>query len=339
MVRALALRLQRPRGVTTTSRERPRAPRSAPAAARAPGAAPTVAGVRISHPERVVFPEIGFTKLDLARFYERIARRVLPHLAGRPLTLLRCPDGAGPSCFFMRHAKVWTWPALRRVRIAEKHKVGEYLIADDLPGLISLVQMDVLELHTWNSVAGDVERPNRIVIDLDPGPEVAWRAVIAAARRVRAVLGALRLASFVKTTGGVGLHVVVPLAPVHDWQTCLAFAKGLALALEHDDPATFTTTVAKASRSDKIYLDYLRNNRTNTSVAAFSTRARGRGTLSVPLAWSELASLRRPDAFDVRNVERRLARLRSDPWRAAWRCRQSLPEGAVAALEHVRAGA
>jgi bifunctional non-homologous end joining protein LigD len=288
--------------------------------------------VRISHPDRVVLPENGFTKLDLALFYQRIARWILPHLAGRPLTLLRCPDGAGPSCFFMRHAKVWTWPALRRVEIREKHKIGEYLVCDDVRGLVSLVQMDVLELHTWNSRAGDVERPDRIVIDLDPGPEVAWRDLVAAARRVRAVLEALGLASFAKTTGGVGLHVVVPLEPVLDWSACLAFAKALACTLEADAPETFTTSVAKAGRERRIYVDYLRNNRTNTSVAAFSTRARPRGTVSVPVSWRELATLRGPDGWDVGNVEQRLARLRADPWRDAWRARQRIPDGAIEAL-------
>lgn len=209
-------------------------------------------------------------------------------------------------------------------------------MVEDLRGLVSLVQMDVLELHTWNSLADDVEHPNRVVVDLDPGPDVPWRDVVAAARRVRAVLDALGLASFVKTTGGNGLHVVLPLAPVHDWSACLAFARALAQALAADDPATFTTTLAKAGRSDRIYVDYLRNNRTNTSVAAYSTRANGRGTVSVPLAWDELRSLRAPDRFDVRNLERRLARLAGDPWRVAKRhARQRLPEGAVEALQRL----
>jgi bifunctional non-homologous end joining protein LigD len=293
---------------------------------------PVVAGVRISHPERVVFPDAGFTKLDLARFYETIADAALPHLVGRPLTLLRCPDGAGPSCVYMRHGRVWTWPALRRVSIPEKHKIGEYLVVEDLAGLVSLVQMDILEIHTWNSVADDVERPNRIVIDLDPGPEVRWSAVVAGARRVRAVLQALELVPFVKTTGGNGLHVVVPLRPVHDWSACLAFARAVAEVLVRDDPATFTTSLPKADRADKILLDYLRNNRTNTSVAAFSTRASGRGPLSVPITWEELQTIGSSNRYDVRNVRGRIARLRRDPWRDYDDSAREIPAGALDAL-------
>jgi bifunctional non-homologous end joining protein LigD len=293
-----------------------------------------VAGIRITHPHRVVFPAIGFTKLDLARFYERLAERILPHLVGRPLTLLRCPDGAGPSCAFMRHSKVWTWTPLRRVRIQEKHKIGEYLVAEDLRGLIALVQMDILEIHTWNSTIDAIEQPNRLVIDLDPGPTVAWSEVVTAARRLRALLAALDLESFVKTTGGDGLHVVVPLRPAHDWRECLAFARAVAEALVASDPVRYTTALPKAGRERKILLDVLRNNRTNTSVAAFSTRARPHGPLSVPVAWEDLSSLRGSDRYDVRNLGRRLARAR-DPWSGYWTSAQTIPDGALEALRRV----
>src|SRR5262245_60770417 len=195
---------------------------------------PIVAGVGISHPDRLLFPAAGATKVDLARYYESIAEWILPHLVDRPLTLVRCPNGLRPGadpdaeCFFMKHSKVWTWPQIRRVRIREKEKVGEYMIADSLTAVAALVQMGVIEIHTWNSRFADVERPDRIVIDLDPGARVAWPAVVAAARLVRQLMSVLDLESFVKTTGGRGLHVVVPLAPEAGWDACLAFARAFA---------------------------------------------------------------------------------------------------------------
>jgi bifunctional non-homologous end joining protein LigD len=192
--------------------------------------------------------------------------------------------------------------------------------------------MDILEIHTWNSVADDVERPDRIVIDLDPGPRVGWKAVVSGARRVRAVLQAIGLVPFVKTTGGNGLHVVVPLRPVHDWTTCLAFARAVAEVLVRDDPATFTTSLPKANRTDKILLDYLRNNRTNTSVAAFSTRASGRGPLSVPISWEELQTIGSSHRYDVRNLRGRLLRLKRDPWRDYATSARKIPAGALDAL-------
>ena len=283
-----------------------------------------VAGVRLTHPDRVLWPELGFTKLDLARFYEAIAESIVPHVAGRPLTLVRCPTGVGASCFYMKHSAVWAPEALRRVRIPEKRKIGEYLIADSLPALIGLVQMDVLEIHTWNSTIDHVEQPNRIVLDLDPGPEVRWPRVIEAARLLRSAFDALKLESFVKTTGGVGLHVVVPLVPQAGWNECLAFARSVAEAIERQSPRLYTTAFPKAGRERKILLDYLRNNRTNTSVAAFSTRAKPRASVSVPLAWDELSPRLRSDHFTVNNLGERLAKLKEDPWRPYWRCKQHL---------------
>jgi bifunctional non-homologous end joining protein LigD len=302
---------------------------------------PIVAGVGISHPERIVFPATRATKLDLARYYEAIAPWVLPHLADRPLTMVRCPNGVsgsaarrGPDCFYMKHSNVWAAPkGIRRVRIREKTKIGEYLIVDSLPALVGLVQMNVLEVHTWNSRAADVERPDRIVIDLDPGEEVGWRAVVAASKQVRDLFAALDLTSFVKTTGGRGLHVVVPIVPRADWAECLGFARAFALALVRSRPETFTERFAKAGRSDKILVDYLRNNRTNTSIAAYSTRARPDAPVSVPVGWSELARMATPDRFTIATVPVRLARMRSDPWKGYQSTRQRLPRGAVRALE------
>ncbi len=301
-------------------------------------ARPTVGGVGISHPDRIVFPALGATKLDLARYYDAVADWMLPHLADRPLTLVHCPNGVPPAgavkgrdCFYLKHSKAWSPVPLRRVSIREKTKTGEYLIVDDARGLVGLAQMNALEIHTWNSRAARVEQPDRIVVDLDPGAGVGWTAVAAAARLVRRVLESLDLASFVKTTGGRGAHVVVPLTPKADWAACLAFARALAEALVRHQPGVFTAAFKREGRERRILVDYLRNNRTNTSVAAFSTRARPGATVSLPIGWSEL-SRAAPERFTMRTVPDRLAALRRDPWRDYWTTRQTFSPAAVRAL-------
>jgi len=279
-----------------------------------------VAGVPISHSDRVVFPQIGATKLDVAQYYETIGGWILPHVRDRPLTLVRCPTGAGTAaapgeCFFMKHSNVWAPAPIRRVRIREKTKLGEYLIADSVAAVVGLVQMGVLEIHTWNSCFANVERPDRIVIDLDPGERVAWPAVVESARLVRRMLAAVDLESFVKTTGGRGLHVVVPLAPRADWSACLEFARAVADTLAAGDPERYTARFTKSGREAQILVDYLRNNRTNTSIAAYSTRAKPAAPVSVPLAWHELSARRPPDRWTMTAVLKRLAALSDDPWR------------------------
>jgi bifunctional non-homologous end joining protein LigD len=305
------------------------------APARPTAARPVVAGVGISHADRLVFPAARLTKLDVARYYAGIGGWIVPHLEDRPLTLVRCPEGAAGPCFYMKHAKVWAPEPLRRVRIREKTKIGEYLIADSVSAAVGLVQMGILEIHTWNCRFARVEQPDRIVIDLDPGARVTWPRVIAAARVVRELLDTLGLASFVKTTGGRGLHVVVPLTPRDDWSQCLAFARAIADALVRHGPGEFTARFAKAGREDAILVDYLRNNRTNTSIAAYSTRSTRDAPVSVPIAWTELSAAREPGRFTACTVPHRLARLRRDPWAEYWTTKQTIPRGAIAALERL----
>jgi len=289
-----------------------------------------VAGVRVSHPDRLIYPDLGISKIDLARYFESIGGWMVPHLVGRPLTLVHCPAGLAAPCIYLRHAKAWGPNALRRVRIREKTKTGEYLIADNLDALVSLAQMGIVEIHTWNSTDDDLERPNRIVFDLDPGPNIAWRPVVTAAKLVRDVLKTLGLASWVKTTGGRGLHVVTPLKPARDWMTCLEFARGVAEAIVRMDPARYTTAFAKLGREDKILIDYLRNNRTNTSICALSPRARPGAPVSLPLRWSDLAT--EPARWTMLTVPARLKRLRIDPWAGYWEARQVLSAAAIKAL-------
>lgn len=282
-----------------------------------------------------MFPDARLTKADLARFYERIADWIVPHLKGRPLTLVRCPKGLADECFFMKHSKVWAPPALRRVSIQEKTKVGEYLIADTPAAVVSLVQMDVLEMHTWNTRIENVERPDRIVFDIDPGRYVAWKQVVETARLVRRMLETVGLASFPKTTGGAGLHVVVPISPRADWSECLEFSRALAEAIERYSPELYTTAFAKAGRERKILIDYLRNNRTNTSIAAFSARAKKGAPISMPLTWEEVTNSLDPSTWTVLTAERRLKSLRRDPWKGYWTSRQRFSKNATAALQAI----
>jgi bifunctional non-homologous end joining protein LigD len=257
--------------IRTPAAQAKRANRRPPASG---DSSPTVVGVRISHPDRVIYPDLGTSKIQLARYYERIADWIVPHVAGRPLTLVHCPAGIAAPCNFLKHAKAWGPSALRRVRIQEKTKVGEYVVADSIEAVVSLAQMGIVEIHTWNSTAEDIERPNRLVWDLDPGPHVSWKEVVKAAELVRDVLKTLKLTSWVKTTGGRGLHVVVPLRPKRTVAECLDFSRAVSEAIATTDLHAYTTAFAKSGRERKILIDYLRNNRTNTSVCAFSPRAR-----------------------------------------------------------------
>jgi bifunctional non-homologous end joining protein LigD len=287
-----------------------------------------VGGVSISHPGRVIYPDLGLTKLDIARYYDEVADRMLRHVTGRPLTLLRC---AGPidatadkgGCMMLRHGKAWGPSVIRRVQIRELHKTGEYLVADTGTALVGLAQMGVVEIHTWNARAETAYEHDRVVVDLDPGPEVAWADVVDAAKHVRQMLADVRLKSWVKTTGGKGLHVVAPIQPT-DVDACLNFARGFAAALVRDAPARFTTANVKAGRERQILIDVLRNNRTNTSVAAYSLRARPGAPVSFPVAWDDLTARLRPTALTLASIRER-ARRDPDAWSDYWTARQSLP--------------
>jgi bifunctional non-homologous end joining protein LigD len=296
--------------------------RTAPA--KASSSETAVAGVELTHADRVLYPDLGLTKRDLALFYESIADRILPHLVGRPTTLVRCPEGLAKPCFYQKHTGWWAPPSLKRARIREKTKVGEYLIVEDLAGLVGLVQIGILEIHTWNSVLGTLEKPDRLVFDLDPDEALPWSRVVEAALLVKDKIEARGLASFVKTTGGKALHVVVPLVAKAGWDDCARFSHELCAEIESEKPSGYTSVMSKARRTGKVFLDYLRNVRGATSVAAYSTRAKPGAPVSVPLAWDELGAGTRP-AFTVATLARRLARLRTDPWAGYDRARKPLP--------------
>jgi bifunctional non-homologous end joining protein LigD len=279
--------------------------------------------VRVTHPDRVVFHDPELTKLDVVRYYEAVAERMLPHLRGRPLTLVQCaPDAT--HCRFLRHSGHRAPAQVRVVNIQERTKVGDYMVIDDDAGLIGLAQYNILEFHTWNARVDRLERPDRIVFDLDPGPEASWKQIVAAARLVRGALDDLKLASWIKTTGGRGLHIVVPIRPAYEWEACLAFARGVASRLVEHDPELYTIKFAKAGRERQILIDYLRNNRTNTSVAAYSVRAREHAPVSMPLAWDELTPRAIPGRWTVQSAVRRITR-EPDPWAGYFESKQRLP--------------
>lgn len=270
--------------------------------------------VKLTHPDRVYWPDAGVTKEGLADYYTDVWRWIAPHIVGRPLALLRCPSGIGGQKFFQKHA----WKGLNSSIVTmqdPKEKAGEPLVGiDDLDGLVGLVQAATLEIHPWGSTVADWEHADTIIMDLDPGEGVAWDAVIEAARETRARLGQAGLAAFVKTSGGKGLHVVTPLKPSADWPAVKEFAKAIADAMAADSPDRFVSTIAKSKRRGKILVDYLRNQRGATAVAPYSTRARPGAAVSAPVAWEELAPGLGPAYFTVANMPARLAALKSDPW-------------------------
>ena len=245
-----------------------------------------------------------------------------PHVVGRPIALLRCPEGAAGQCFFQKHASAGI--ATEHLhQVAEK---GDKIISiDDLDGLISLVQAGVLEIHTRGTTIDDRERADRLVFDLDPGPGTGWSDVVAAARDVRARLSKLKLKSFLKTSGGKGLHVVLPIKPT-PWEKAKDFTHAVAASMERDAPERYLSTSTKSKRKGRIFIDYLRNSREATAVAPYSTRARPGAAVSTPIDWSELGSLKSADQYTVKNLPQRLARLRKDPWATIGSVKQVLPK-------------
>ncbi len=288
----------------------------------------TVAGVTLTHPNRILYPAQGITKRDLAGFYEEIADWILPHIVERPLSLVRCPEGQGKACFYQKHAGAGAPEALKGIKVKEKSAVRTYLYVEDLSGLISLVQMGVLELHPWGSRVGDLEHPDRLTFDLDPAPALPWKRVVDTARQLRSRLTELRLTSFVKTTGGKGLHVVVPLAPKQPWESVKGFARAIAESMVRQAPGEYTASLSKANRKGKIFIDYLRNSQGATAVAAYSTRALAGAPVATPIAWDELGADLRSDHYTVENLPRRLASLKKDPWEGFLKSRQTLPSSA-----------
>jgi bifunctional non-homologous end joining protein LigD len=283
-----------------------------------------VEGVRLSNPDKILYPEQGITKGVLADYYVAVAPFMLPHVANRPVTMVRCPTGRGAKCFYQRHAGSGVLPQLGEVTIPGFEE--PYLYITDAAGLVAMVQMGVLEVHPWGVTVDHPDKADRIVFDLDPAEGLGFEAVIAAAHEVRDRLAALGLTSFVKTTGGKGLHVVVPVEPTAAWKEVKSFAKGLSAEMAAAAPEKYLTKISKAERTGRIFIDYLRNDPTSTAVAPYSTRARPGAPVAMPLAWDQVEPGLDPCDYLVTTVPALVAKRKSDPWTEMLATRQRLPD-------------
>ena len=276
---------------------------------------PPAADVSLTHPDRLYWPDEGVTKQALADYYAAVWPFMAPYVVNRPLALLRLPDGIkSQQRFFQKHAWKGMNPHIEEIADPQDADGEKLLRIADFNGLVALVQSAVLEIHPWGVTTDNWEKPDMITMDLDPGEDVAWSAVITAALELKARLEARGLAAFVKTSGGKGLHVVTPLAPKAGWAEVKDFAHSLAESMSADAPEKYLATATKAKRSGHIYIDYLRNGRGNTAVAAYSTRARSGAPVSMPLDWPDLDEVSGPAAFTLGNVPHRLQTRPKDPW-------------------------
>jgi bifunctional non-homologous end joining protein LigD len=278
-----------------------------------PAALPS--SVKLTHPERIYWPDDGVTKEGLANYYAEVWRSMAPFVINRPLALLRCPSGITGQSFFQKH--VWRG-ANKAIKLFKDPKDGPdeepLVMIDGLDGLIGLVQAAALEIHPWGSTIEALEQPDTIIMDLDPGEGVTWERICAGAREIKARMEAVGLAAFVKTSGGKGLHVVSPLTPNADWATVKAFTKQMAEAMAADSPDDYVSVITKSKRTNKILVDYLRNGRNATAVAAYSSRARPGAPVSMPIEWDELGPEISPAGFTVENAPAHVANRKRDPW-------------------------
>lgn len=279
--------------------------------------------VRLTHPDRLLLPDPPITKQALADLYRDIASYILPGLVNRPLMLLRCPDGEEGECFFQKHAMRGFPPAVRQVD--DRTARERWIYIDSLDGLIALVQMNAIEYHVWGTEVTRLDSCDRLIIDLDPAPRVQWQRVIDAALELRLRLDKLKLRCFVRTSGGKGLHVVVPLKPAVDWERARGFARALAESIAEERPRQYLAVAAKKQRAGKIFLDYLRNARGATAVCSYSLRKRPGAPIATPLTWDELPTVAGADQFRFDNIRERLQQLPADPWEGIERVTQRLP--------------
>jgi bifunctional non-homologous end joining protein LigD len=283
-----------------------------------------VAGIKVSHPERVIDPASGVTKLELVRYYESVAEWMLPHLLGRPCSLVRGPQGVAGELFFQKHLDGAPIADVKLLDAALWPGHAPLLEVPTAKALVAAAQMNVIEFHTWNALARRIDKPDRVIFDLDPGEGERWERVREAATLVRGLLQELSLQSWLKSSGGKGLHLVVPLSPRHDWEAVKDFAQAVVQHLARVIPQRFVAKAGAANRVGKIFVDILRNNHGATTAAAYSARARPGLGVSMPLAWDELPSLKRSDQWTVRTAREHLSFQAVDPWRDYWRCKQTL---------------
>ncbi|MGE7139254.1 non-homologous end-joining DNA ligase [Luteibacter sp. NPDC031894] len=285
-----------------------------------------VGGVTITHPERPVFGDGGPTKGEVAAYYDAVGRWLLPELRDRPLSLVRCPQGSTGPCFFQKHHADTLGAHVHPVTLEEKGgDDAEYIYVDDVRGVLELVQMNTLEFHPWGARADAPDKPDRMIFDLDPAKGVEWKAVVAGARAIRDRLSEVGLESFVRSSGGKGLHVVAPFRRGPSWEKVKAFCEGVADALVAEKPKLYIAEASKAKREGLIFIDWLRNTRGATSVTGWSLRARPGAPVAMPLAWDEIARLKSGGAFDLTKALKRAKTLEHDPWEGIGTLKQVLP--------------
>ncbi len=294
------------------------------AARSAAPAAAEIAGVKLSNPDKLYFPEVGLAKRDVAAYYAAVAPLMLPYVSARPLSLVRCPDGWQGECFYQKHAPPSLPASVGRIDVPEGKGTVPYAEASSATALAALVQWGVIEMHPWGSRAPRIDRPDQLIFDFDPDDAVAWKTLVEAVTALRTLLTELALPAFVKTTGGKGLHVVVPLRPTVTWDVAKGFAKAVAELMATTYPERYVTTVSKARRKGRIFIDYLRNAMGSTAVAPYGVRARKGAPVAMPIEWTDLARDVRFDCFNVKTAERYLDHRRVDPWAGFGDARKTL---------------
>ncbi len=280
--------------------------------------------VTITHPERIVYADMGMTKRQVVDYYESVSVLMLPHVVDRPLSIVRCPAGADEKCFYQKHVTDSMPKHIHGVFIEEQNSEGYYISIDSIDGLISLVQIGALELHMWGCRRQAIEKPDVMVFDLDPAPDIAWKDILEGAECVKEKLSSFGLTSFLKTTGGKGLHVIVPLTPSAGWEDVKGFSKFIADSIVRDEPGKYVATMSKEKRAGKTFVDYLRNARGSTAIAPYSTRAKAGAPIATPIGWHELHELKKSSQFTVNNLRKRL-KLNADPWKGYFDVKQMLP--------------
>jgi bifunctional non-homologous end joining protein LigD len=288
-----------------------------------------VAGVKITHPDRVLFAKPEITKRDLAEYLLAVSERMLPYCGGRPLSLVRCPEGPAKQCFFQKHTKKGMPAALKSVPVEEGDgEIADYLMVDSAAGLVAVAQIGGIEIHLWGSRAKTLEKPDRLVFDFDPDPSVDFAQVREAARDLRKLLQTAGLETFPMVTGGKGIHVVAPLATSQDWETVKAFSRGVAMKLAESEPDRFVATMSKAKRKGRIFIDWLRNERGSTAIAPYSPRAKAEASVAVPVSWTELSRIEAANTFTIPLVLQRIKR-KTDPWSGYFETRQKISKEAL----------
>lgn len=294
---------------------------------------PLVGGVGISNPQRVIDKASGASKLALAEYYLAVADRLVPQLAGRPLSIFRAPEGVDGESFFQRHCGRLKMPHMRALPKNLDPEHARLIQADNITAVIEAVQMGTVEFHTWNARSDRVERPDRVIFDLDPDPALPWSSMVEATELTLQLLDDLGLQAFLKTSGGRGMHVVVPLDRRHDWDLARQFARSVTERLAREAPELIVDKMGPQNRVGRIFVDYLRNQRGASTVAAYSVRARPGLAVSVPVEREELAQLERADRWNIGNLDERLRALRSDPWARYGAVLQGLTQALLKRLE------